>query len=445
MPGIVVLFLPTRARPLSGVLAADAQIAPKAVAVWLFACCGLIFLMVVVGGITRLTLSGLSITEWNPVVGIIPPLTYPQWLDAFARYQQVPEYQALHYGMSLADFQTIFFWEYAHRLLGRLIGVAFAAPLTWFWVRRRLPRRVAPALLGILALGFAQGLLGWYMVESGLADRLEVSQYRLVAHLVLALAIYSLILWTALGLQRGAVSGEHDDGSLPDHSRSSSPGFHRSPADYPRRQAGLKPPFSASHPPATRAPPSPRSRGEGRGEGPTPVTDTGESPWDAVAAGWRRAAEAVVVLVAATIAAGGFVAGTRAGLTYNTFPLMDGRLLPAGYAQLHPFLRNWFESIPAIQFDHRLLAMTTFAAISLLAAAGLRRPLPRPARSALLALLAIAAIQIALGISTLLLVVPVPLAALHQAGAVLLLTAAIVLRHALRAPPVIDAKAPATI
>ncbi|HUC11953.1 MAG TPA: COX15/CtaA family protein, partial [Stellaceae bacterium] len=160
----------------------------------------MIFLMVVVGGITRLTLSGLSITEWHPVIGIIPPLTHAQWAAEFARYQQVPEYRAVHYGMSLDDFKTIFFWEYSHRLLGRLIGIAFAVPLVWFWVRGRLPRGLAPVLLAILALGGAQGLLGWYMVESGLVHRVEVSQYRLVAHLALALAIYSLILWTALGL-----------------------------------------------------------------------------------------------------------------------------------------------------------------------------------------------------------------------------------------------------
>ena len=156
--------------------------------------------MIVVGGVTRLTLSGLSITEWKPVIGIIPPLTHAQWAAEFARYQQVPEYRALHYGMTLADFKGIYFWEYLHRLLGRLIGIAFAAPLMWFWLRGQLPRRLGPALGGILALGFAQGLLGWYMVKSGLADRVEVSQYRLVAHLLLALAIYTLILWTALGL-----------------------------------------------------------------------------------------------------------------------------------------------------------------------------------------------------------------------------------------------------
>jgi heme a synthase len=346
-----------------------------AVATWLFICCGLILLMVVVGGITRLTLSGLSITEWNPVIGVIPPLTSAQWAVEFARYQQVPEYRAVHYGIGLADFKSIYFWEYAHRLLGRLVGIAFAGPLVWFWVRGRLPRGLALPLVGILALGGAQGLLGWYMVESGLADRVEVSPYRLVAHLALALAIYSLILWTALGL----------------------------------------------------AFPAPRFIGE------------------RVGAGWRRSVEAVIALVGLTIAAGGFVAGTRAGLTYNTFPLMDGRLVPAGYAQLRPFVRNWFENIPAIQFDHRLLAMTTASAVLLLWAAGLRTALPGPARIALWALLAVVAVQVTLGVSTLLLVVPVWLAAAHQAGAVILLTGAILLRHTLRGSAIMDPESHVTI
>jgi heme a synthase len=329
------------------------------VAAWLFFCCALIFLMVVVGGITRLTLSGLSITEWKPVIGILPPLSAAQWAVEFARYKEIPEYRLVHFGMTLAEFKGIYFWEYAHRLLGRLIGVVFALPLIWFWLRGRLPRRLAPALAGILALGFAQGLLGWYMVESGLADRVEVSQYRLVAHLALALAIYALILWVALGLVLGDL-----------------------PAD-----AG-------------------------------PI--------------WRRAAEAVIVLVAVTILAGGFVAGTHAGFVYNTFPLMGGRLVPADYAQLHPFIRNWFENVAAVQFDHRVLAMTTAAAVLLLWIAGQRASLPKPVRIAVHALLAATAVQVALGISTLLLVVPIPLAVMHQAGAVILLTAALVLRHTLR-------------
>jgi heme a synthase len=337
------------------------------VAGWLFLCCGLIFLMVVVGGITRLTLSGLSITEWKPVIGIVPPLSAADWTAEFARYQQIPEYRAIHFAMSLDEFKSIYYWEYVHRLLGRLIGVVFAVPFIWFLARRRLPRHLAPALAGILLLGFLQGLLGWYMVESGLADRVEVSQYRLVAHLALALAIYAAILWTALGIVRG------------------SPSAHASP-------------------------------------------------------GWQRASEAVLALVALTILAGGFVAGTRAGLTYNTFPLMDGRLVPAGYAQLRPFYLNWFENIAAVQFDHRVLAVATATAIFVLWAAGVRSRLSKPARVALHALLAAAALQLALGISTLTLVVPIPLAAAHQAGAVLLLTAAICFRHTLHSLASMDEK-----
>jgi cytochrome c oxidase assembly protein subunit 15 len=334
----------------------------------------LIFLMVVVGGITRLTLSGLSITEWKPIIGIAPPLSASDWAAEFAKYQQTPEYRAVHFAMTLDEFKHIYFWEYVHRLLGRLIGVAFAVPFLWFLARRRLPRPLVPPLAGILLLGFCQGLLGWYMVESGLADRIEVSQYRLVAHLALALAIYAAILWVALSVVR--------DPALP--------GPRSSPA-------------------------------------------------------WRRAAEAVLALVALTIAAGGFVAGTRAGLTYNTFPLMDGRLVPAGYAELHPFLLNWFENIAAVQFNHRLLAVTAFAAIAALWAAGRRSALPRPAGLALHCLLAVAVLQVTLGISTLLLVVPIPLAAAHQATAVLLLTMAVVLRHTLRGPAAVDAGVPATI
>ena len=162
-------------------------------------------------------------------------------------------------------------------------------------------------------------------------------------------------------------------------------------------------------------------------------------------AGWRWASDAVLFLVAVTISAGGFVAGTRAGFAYNTFPLMDGRLVPEGYAQLHPFVSNWFENIAAVQFDHRLLAIATLIAVLLVWAAGSRAALPRPARAALHGLLAVALLQVALGIATLLLVVPVPLAAAHQAGAVLLLTAAIVFRHSLRRVPVVDAAARAPI
>jgi cytochrome c oxidase assembly protein subunit 15 len=337
----------------------------------------MIFGMVVIGGITRLTLSGLSITEWQPVTGILPPLSTAGWAAEFEKYRQIPQYRMLNAGMSLADFQSIYWWEYVHRLWGRLIGIVYAVPFLYFWLRGRLPRRLLAPLGGILLLGAAQGALGWYMVESGLAERVDVSQYRLVAHLALALTIYGLSLWIALGLV--------------------------APSPDP-------------NPPPLAGEGAQRARG-GR-----------------VGAIWRRSSEALIALIALTIIAGGFVAGLHAGLTYNTFPLMNGSFIPAGYAQLEPFVRNWFENVAAVQFDHRVLAMAALAAVLVLWIAGRNAVLPRPAGLALHALLAAAALQFALGVSTLLLVVPIPLAAAHQAGAVLLLTAAIVFRHALRGP-----------
>ena len=376
----------------------EARPRPGAVAAWLFTCCGLIFLMVVVGGVTRLTLSGLSITEWRPVIGVVPPLSVADWAAEFAKYQQIPEYRLVHYGMTLEEFKSIYWWEYAHRLLGRLIGVAFAIPFIWFLLRGRLTRRLVPPLCGILLLGFAQGALGWYMVESGLADRVEVSQYRLVGHLALALAIYAAILWVALGI------------------------VGRAPHPTPLPASGER------EGPAKR---------EGEGQSGVAVS----ASWVL----WRRAGDAVLLLVAVTILAGGFVAGTRAGLVYNTFPLMDGRVVPEGYAELHPFARNWFENVTAVQFDHRLLAIAAAVVVLLVWALGWRAGLSKPVRAALHGLAAVSLLQVALGITTLVLVVPIALAAAHQAGAVLLLTAAIVFRHTLRRVAPIDAEAPAPI
>lgn len=351
-------------------VAQDRDLGLRPVALWLFGCCAMIFAMVVIGGITRLTWSGLSITEWQPVTGIFPPLSGAAWAAEFEKYRQIPQYKLINAGMSLADFKTIYLWEYVHRLWGRLIGFAYLLPFIYFLVRGRIPRRLTWPLAGIFGLGAAQGLLGWYMVKSGLADRIEVSQYRLTAHLLLALTIYAATLWLALGVWR-------------------SPSV--SPAMRPER---------------------PRSERR-----------------------WRRLAEALIALVALTVGAGGFVAGLNAGLTYNTFPMMDGRLVPAGYGQLQPFWRNWFENVAAVQFDHRLLAATTATAVIALWILGRRAALPRPAALALHALLAAAVLQFTLGVSTLLLVVPIPLAAAHQAGAVLLLTAAIVFRHTLQGQP----------
>ncbi len=177
----------------------------RPIAIWLLFCCGMILVMVVIGGITRLTLSGLSITEWQPVVGILPPLSPAAWAAEFAKYQHIPQYRLVNYGMSLDQFKTIYLWEYTHRLWGRLIGFAYALPLFYFVLRRRVPRALLGPLAGLLLLGFGEGALGWYMVESGLAERVEVSQYRLVAHLALALTIYAATLWVALGiLERGS-------------------------------------------------------------------------------------------------------------------------------------------------------------------------------------------------------------------------------------------------
>lgn len=314
----------------------------------------MIFAMVVIGGVTRLTESGLSITEWKPAAGAIPPLSEQAWQEEFAKYQQIPQYRERNAGMTLAEFKTIFWWEFVHRLWGRLIGVVYAIPLLWFVLRGQVRGRLAWRLAGIFVLGGLQGALGWYMVKSGLVDRVSVSQYRLTAHLGLALLIYAATLWTALDLLRP------------------------SPAATPLSRAALG--FSA--------------------------------------------------LVFVTMLAGGFVAGLDAGMSYNTFPLMDGRLVPAGYLDESPWWLNLFENVAAVQFNHRLLAMATLAGAIALALAG-RTAGPR-VRTLALATGGMAALQVALGISTLLLVVPIPLAAAHQAGAVAMLTLALATAHAAR-------------
>ena len=352
--------MPAIALPRAAARAANAD---RQIALWLLLCSAMVLLMVVIGGITRLTESGLSITEWQPVAGVLPPLGAVQWADAFASYKAIPQYHAIHADMTLGEFKGIYFWEYLHRLWGRLIGIVFAAPFLYFLARRRISAGLAPKLAVILALGALQGAIGWYMVESGLAGRIEVSQYRLALHLAAAVLIYAAMLWVALDLLAPA--------------------------------------------PALRGP---RRRGLTLG------------------------ASTVLSLAFVTMVAGSFVAGTRAGYLDNTFPLMEGGFAPPGYWHLSPWYLNWFENLTAVQFDHRLLAETTLAAIVVLWVFAGRLPLSRFARGCLHALLALALAQVALGIATLLLVVPLPLAVIHQAGALLVLTAALVLRHSLRPP-----------
>ena len=349
--GVVAGSVRSRAAPSRG--------SPRAVAAWLLLCCALVFAMVVVGGVTRLTHSGLSITEWQPIVGTVPPLSAADWDEAFAKYRATPEYRQVNAGMTLPEFKRIFWWEYAHRLLGRAIGVAFLLPFVWFVARRRLPPGYAAPLAAIFVLGGAQGALGWYMVQSGLVDDPRVSQFRLTAHLGLAVLIFGAMLWTAMSLLR--------------------------PPGAPRADAN------------------------------------------------ERLARGFAALVFAMILTGGLVAGLRAGFAYNTFPLMQGHVVPPGILMLEPAWRNFFWNMATVQFDHRVLAWTLALVTPLLWWRVQRAPQTPPgARVAAHVLLAMLGVQIALGIATLVNVVPLPLAALHQAGAVLVFALALNLAHALR-------------
>ncbi len=321
----------------------------RAIAVWLLALCALVFAMVVLGGVTRLTHSGLSMVEWRPLMGWLPPLSEAEWQRVFAKYQQFPEYQKINLGMTLAEFKGIFWFEFLHRVLGRVIGLAFLIPFLWFWLRGHIHGGLWAKLAFAFVLGGLQGLMGWYMVKSGMVDRPDVSQYRLTAHLGLAVVIYGYMFWVALGLL------------------------------------------------ATRT-----------GHAPPPL---------------RRWGLAATALVTVTLLSGGLVAGLDAGFTYNTFPLMDGRIVPAGYWAVGGI--SLFEDIDTVQFNHRWLAKLTLAAIVALWFYARRFDLAPRARMAANVLLAVGVAQLALGIATLLTVVAVSLAALHQAGAMVLFTAAL--------------------
>jgi cytochrome c oxidase assembly protein subunit 15 len=318
--------------------------------------------MVVVGGLTRLTGSGLSITEWKPIHGALPPLSDAHWQQEFDAYKAIPQYQKINTGMTLEEFKGIFWWEWVHRNLGRLIGFAFLIPFLVFFFQGRIERALIPRLVVLFVLGGLQGALGWFMVMSGLSDRVEVSQYRLVAHLGLALIIYVAIFWTALPLARG---------------------------EWPIQGAPHK---------------------------------------------LFRWAGALAALVFVQILLGGFVAGLDAGLTYNTWPLMDGKLVPDGYFIHAPWWLAPFEDVTTVQFHHRMMAYIVAAAALALWYAARRDGVARPQRVAVTALAHAILLQIALGIWTLLAVVPVWLAALHQLGAVAVLTAALFAAFALRAP-----------
>jgi cytochrome c oxidase assembly protein subunit 15 len=318
------------------------------VRVWLLLVAALVLMMVTVGGATRLTGSGLSITEWQPIMGTVPPFSEAAWQESFEKYRQIPQYKLLNRGMSLSAFKAIYWWEWTHRFLARLVGAAFLLPLLWFLATGRIGRALLPKLAGIFALGALQGVIGWYMVRSGLIDRTDVSQYRLALHLSLAVAIFGALLWVALSLG-------------------------------PRRAAAV------------------------------------------AATAWQRAgAAAIAALVLLQIVAGAFVAGLKAGFGYNTWPLMDGRLVPHGLGTMSPWWANLFENALTVQFNHRLLAYVIAVAVFLHVWGLMRSTSGSAARASGLALAWAVLAQIGLGIWTLLAHVPLALGLAHQAVAVAL-------------------------
>jgi cytochrome c oxidase assembly protein subunit 15 len=329
------------------------------VRVWLLTVAALVFLLVSVGGATRLTGSGLSITEWKPIMGIVPPLSEADWHDAFDKYRQIPQYQQVNKGMSLGAFKRIFWWEWAHRFLGRLVGVAFLVPFLVLLGAGRIPRTLLPRLVGIFALGGLQGFIGWYMVSSGLVDRISVSHYRLAVHLGLAILILGALLWVALSLDK-----------------------------------------QRDRPGAAAAP-----------------------------SGW---AAAIAALLFVQILLGALVAGMKAGMGYNTWPLMDGQLIPSGLGIMQPWYLNLFENAMTVQFNHRVVAYLAVLAVAWHTWSVLRVRGDARVRGTAVVLAVGTLLQVALGIWTLLAQVPLSLGLAHQAGAAALFAVAIWHLYAVR-------------
>ena len=324
----------------------------KQVVGWLVVCGILVFCMIIVGGATRLTHSGLSIVEWEPVVGTIPPLNDTDWNQVFDEYKGSPEYQLINFGMSLDEFKVIFWWEYFHRLLGRLIGFVFFVPFLFFLLTRRLNAELTGRLLGIFALGGLQGGMGWYMVASGLVDEPNVSQYRLTAHLGIAFLIFGAITWTAMSVL------------------------------YPSK-TNLSVPVRSMY----------------------------------------KTSVAVSATLFLMVLSGGFVAGLQAGLIYNTFPLMGNSFIPPNLFALTPFWTNFFDNMTTVQFDHRIIAYILAIMIPIFWFKLRRRDVSNRTKTLSNLLLGLLALQIVLGITTLIYHVPTVLGVAHQAiGSLLFIT-----------------------
>lgn len=323
------------------------QPVPASVRNWLIVVAAMIFFMIVIGALTRLTESGLSMVEWRPVTGWLPPLSDAAWQAELQKYLSSPQGRLINRGFTIAEFKEIFWLEYLHRLWGRLIGVVFALPLAWFWIRRRLSPPLKPRLAALLVLGGLQGALGWAMVASGLVDRPSVSHYRLAGHLLLAVAIYAYTVWLILEL--GPQDARQDD---------------------------------------------PRT---------------------------RRAASVLIGLLFIVLTWGALMAGLRAGAAHNTFPTMSGHWIPPGLFEQSPWWVNFFENPTTVQFVHRWLAKLLVLGVLVMAW--------RARRAEAMLAAAMALVQLSLGIATILTGVEIVIATLHQAGAVILLTLVIVVRH----------------
>jgi cytochrome c oxidase assembly protein subunit 15 len=330
----------------------------RTVATWLLICCGLVFAMVVLGGVTRLTGSGLSMAEWRPIMGTLPPLSETEWQRVFEIYKQTPEFQKVNSHMDVHGFKGIFWLEYLHRLLGRLLGLVFLLPLVYFVARKYIALHQLPWYLLMFALGGLQAVIGKIMVASGQVDAPQVSHYKLTAHLSAAFLVFALMFWRAQSLLHGI-------------------------------------PGNRSHP-------------------------------------WYPRTLALTLLLVVTIVSGGFVAGLDAGLIYNTFPKMGDYWIPPGLLALEPAWRNVLDNLTTVQFDHRVLAVTTFALVVVYWFRARAARFPARSRRAVHALLGFAALQVVLGILTVVMAVPTALAVAHQGNALLLLTATLYLLHGLR-------------
>jgi len=320
---------------------------------WLYCVCLLILAMVVVGGATRLTESGLSITEWKPIHGVIPPLSEAEWEEELEKYRQIPEYQLINKGMSLEEFKFIFWWEWGHRMLGRVIGVAFFVPMVAFWVAGRVEPWLKPRLLLGLALGGLQGFVGWWMVASGLVDRVDVSQYRLATHLTLALVIFAYLFWIARRL--------------------------------------------------------------------TPLEDPLPEEQDRL----TGLSTVVLAVVFVQMFLGGLVAGLNAGMTFNTWPLMDGQFIPDGLLLLQPVWLNFFENVLTVQFQHRMTAYLLIGLALILMWSTFRVSGRSSLRRAGAHLGGFVVLQAVFGILTLIWQVPLSMALVHQGFAVFVLAASV--------------------